>query len=215
MNHTLILATGTITEGQEQLIAVGYVISGILLGAMSAFGLARGQSKVTYVLGIIVGVAFVGYGLYILVANPTEVFISYKLFFIPVLAILAIVLNLARRARMRSAGQFGNAGQAPGYGPRPGQAPYGGPPPYGQQMPGQQMPGQPAGYPPNQYGQPAQPGAYGRATPPQYGPPQSGPPQYRPPQYGTAPATGGYQQEPTRQPPPAPPTNTDQPLWPQ
>jgi len=207
------LAEGTISESTVHLIAIGYVISGLVLVSSAIFG--RFSKGVGWrILNGLVGVLFVGYGIYLLVGHPTEVWISFKMILVMVLGVFWGIASLVRRAKpgQPAAPVPPPSGfQAPGspqqYGAGfPPPAGYGQPPAYGNPP----QPAQPQAYGAPAQHQPAPPATYGQPTPQTYAQPSQPATYGQPaPQYGATPPGG-----PTQLPPPPPPTNTDQPLWP-
>jgi hypothetical protein len=197
MNHVTDLAVGTISEGGIIAVGIGYIFSGLVLGIMAATKIS-GKTSSRVVSGLL-GLGFLGYGIYLLVGDPQEVWISFKIFLVPIAAIVYIIAAAIRRGKQpRSAlGQFGGGAPAAGFAPQ-GQPPFGQPAPFGQPQPGQPAPfGQPQPGP-NQFGQPAQqfaPTAPGQARPQYPGAPQDQPAQGQP-QYPGAPQAQPPQGQP-------------------
>jgi hypothetical protein len=224
MSHQTILAEMTLTPGQFTAIAVFYVIAGLICLGIGALNL-RNKHGGSAALSILIGIAGVVYGAYILIGDPETVWISFKIFILPVIAIIYGIVALVKGKAGRSTGgstsgpaqaaPYNAAGVQPGWNqpgqPMPGQPVPGQPGPG--QMPGQPMPGQPAPgqVPGGRYGQgqpagypPAQPG--GAPSQPAYGQPVAQQ------QWGQAAPQQPVQRDP--QSPPPPPAQTDQPLWP-
>jgi|GEM_PF-6107585 len=227
MDHQTILAELTLTPGQFMAIGVFYLIAGVSCLGLGALNL-KNKNTGSGVLSILVGLAGLGYGGYILLGDADTVWVSFKIFLLPVLVVIYGIVALVRGRAGRSSGgptqampyQPGQPGAQPG---QPGAQPGWGQP--GQ--PGQYGPGQqPGGYPGPQPGQPA---GYGQPAPgqPTTGQPGAGQPQYGAAQPGGVTQPGGAPQygqagvppQPAQRrdpqgPPPPPPTQTDQPLWP-
>lgn len=168
----------------------------LILGgiAMVALGIAiKEQSTGSRILNVVVGLAFFGYGFYLMFLAPVgyEYRIFIYVFILPILLIVHAVKTRKEAREQAAAHQFAGApqsGQLPPAAPgQPAQgwpapqgqpAPYGQTPqaPYGQAPQGQygqapQQPGHPA--PQQPYGQPAAQGQYGQPQG-QYGQPQQG-----------------------------------------
>jgi hypothetical protein len=139
-------------------------VSGV---AMIAIAIIRGgQSTGARAFNGLLGIAFLGYALYLaLIFRGGHYFLFFYAFVLPVLLIVRFFRTLGDRPRTPQPGaEQGHGGQSP-YGQSPyGQSPYG-QPPYGQPPYGQ-----------SQYGQPPQ------AQPPYAQPPQAQPPYGLPPQ---------------------------------
>ncbi|BCJ32698.1 hypothetical protein Athai_02010 [Actinocatenispora thailandica] len=219
MSHQTILAEMTLTDGQFKAIAVFYVIAGLICLGIGILNL-RNKRTGSAALSILIGIAGVVYGAYILIGDPDTVWVSFKIFILPVIAIIYGIIALVKGRSGGSSGgptqaaPYNAAGAQPGWNQQPGQ-PVPGQPVPGQpapgQLPGQPAPGQmpagqygagqpaPAGYPQPQQpgGAPAQPAGYGQGAGQQWGQPGAPQPVQRDPQG-----------------PPPPPAQTDQPLWP-
>lgn len=210
MSHQTILAEMTLTEGQFKAIAVFYVIAGLICLGIGILNL-RNKHNGSGALSLIIGIAGVVYGAYILIGDPDTVWVSFKIFILPVIAIIYGIVALVKGKAGGSSGgpsqaaPYNAAGAQPGWNQQPGQPAPG-------QVPGQVPGGQygagqpaPAGYPQAQQqgGAPAQPAAYGQSAGQQ--------------QWGQAAAPQQPAQQPAQrdpQSPPPPPAQTDQPLWP-
>ncbi|MER7994661.1 hypothetical protein [Micromonospora chalcea] len=148
----------------------------LLLGgiAMVAVGVAvKEQGTGSRILNVVVGLAFFGYGFYLLFLFDGD---SYRIFFyVFVLPILLIVRAVKARKEAReqaAAQQFAGAPQRPGMYPAAG---------HGQPGPGfPPAPGQPAPY-----------GAAPQGQPAPYGAPQGQPAQYGAPPQGWQPGQPG------------------------
>jgi hypothetical protein len=92
-------ALGEISAGQELAYIALLCVSGLIAIAIGAigFGLKSGGQRV---LNIVIGVAFVGYGLYLLIGNPDSVFIFWYVFIVPIV----LIINVVKAARARSNG---------------------------------------------------------------------------------------------------------------
>ncbi|BCJ26433.1 hypothetical protein [Actinocatenispora sera] len=205
MSHQTILAEMTLTPGQFKAIAVFYVIAGLICLGIGVLNL-RKKSTGSGVLSLLVGIAGVVYGAYILIGDPDTVWVSFKIFILPVIAIIYGIVALVKgKAGGSSSGPaqaapYNAAGAQPGWNQQPGQP-----------MPGQPAPGQPAPgqMPAGQYGQPA---GYPQAQQPGAAPTAYGQPVAQQ-QWGQGAAPQPVQRDP-QSPPPPPPAQTDQPLWP-
>lgn len=208
MSHQTILAEMTLTEGQFKAIAVFYVIAGLICLGIGVLNL-RNKHNGSGVLSLLIGIAGVVYGAYILIGDPDTVWVSFKIFILPVIAIIYGIVALVKGKAGGSSGgptqaapYNAAAGQQPGWNQQPGQ-PVPGQPVPGQPIPGQ-MPagqygqGQPAGYPAQQPG--GAPAGYGQPVGQQ--------------QWGQGAAPQQPIQRDPQSPPPPPPAQTDQPLWP-
>ncbi|WP_426509287.1 hypothetical protein ACPPVO_01095 [Dactylosporangium sp. McL0621] len=90
-------ALGEISEGQE-LAYIGLLcVSGLIAVVIGAIGFGL-RSVGQRVLNVVIGVAFIGYGLYLLIGNPESVYIIWYVFIIPIV----LIINVVKAARARS-----------------------------------------------------------------------------------------------------------------
>ncbi|NES26928.1 hypothetical protein GCE86_15410 [Micromonospora terminaliae] len=149
----------------------------LILGgiAMVAIGIAiKEQSTGSRILNVVVGLAFFGYGFYLMFLAPVgyEYRIFIYVFILPILLIVRAVKARKEAREQAAAHQFAGAAQpgqfAPSASGQPGQ---GWPAPQGQPY-GQAPQGQPYGQAPQQPGHPAPQAPYGQPSPQgQYGQP--------------------------------------------
>lgn len=176
-------ARAIINDTGITLMTWGLIIAGILmLGSAFLPKLKTGQR----VAGVIFGILFIGYGIYVSLPSTHDVFISFYMFIVPV---AVLVTNISASVKGNKSVEVQNHGPA-GYYPPQGQQPYQGQnpqqpvgqAPYGQQYQEQQaQPGYPAQTGQQTYGQPAAPQPYqGQAA--------------QPVQPGQAPQPSQYQQ---------------------
>ncbi|WP_435152196.1 hypothetical protein [Micromonospora aurantiaca (nom. illeg.)] len=172
------------------------MLGGIAMVVVGA--VVKEQGKGSRILNVVIGLAFFGYGFYLLFLFDGD---SYRIFFyVFVLPILLIVRAVKARKEAReqaAAQQYAGGQQFAGAQQYPG----------GQQYPGAQQPG---AYPAAGHGQPAPYGAAPQAHPGQPAPqgwhpnqpaPQGIPPQAHPGQpgpYGAAPQYPGQPNSPDR-----------------
>ncbi|MFG1660818.1 hypothetical protein ACGFIY_30195 [Micromonospora chersina] len=150
----------------------------LILGgiAMVAIGIAiKEQSTGSRILNVVVGLAFFGYGFYLMFLAPVgyEYRIFIYVFVLPILLIVRAVKARKEAREQAAAHQFAGAPQPGPFAPSaPDQPAQGWPAPQGQPAPYGQAPQAPYGQAPQgQYGQPAQQGQYGQPQG-QYGQPQ-------------------------------------------
>ncbi len=93
------LAADTITEGQLNGYAALLVVSGLIMVVLGATGF--GQTSVgARVLNALVGLAFLGYGTYLLlIFDGGDVWIFYYIFIVPILLIVQAVRSAFGRRR--------------------------------------------------------------------------------------------------------------------
>jgi hypothetical protein len=92
-------ALGEISAGQE-LAYIGLLcVSGLIAIAIGAVGFGL-TSVGQRVLNVVIGLAFVGYGLYLLIGEPETVYIIWYVFIVPIV----LIINVIKAARARSNG---------------------------------------------------------------------------------------------------------------
>ncbi|QLQ36783.1 hypothetical protein [Micromonospora robiginosa] len=174
---------------------------------MVAVGVAiKEQGTGSRILNVVVGLAFFGYGFYLLfLFDGGDYRIFFYVFILPILLIVRAV-KARKEARERAAAhQFAGP-------PQQGMFPPSG---HGQPAPGfPPAQGQPAPYGTPQQGQPAQFGAPQQGQPAQFGAPQQGQPApYGTPQQGQSAPYGASQQGGAYPPPAAHPGQAAQQGW--
>ncbi|AJT42708.1 hypothetical protein UM93_16750 [Psychromicrobium lacuslunae] len=144
---------GTIDETGASLMTWGLIIAGILMLATAFLPRLKTGQRVT---GIIFGILFIGYGIYVSLPSTRSVYVGIYLFIVPV---VMLITNISASVKGNKTVEVQNHGPA-GYYPPQGQQPYQGQnqqsaaqAPYGQQYPAQ--PGQPTEPSQTGYGQPA------------------------------------------------------------
>ena len=91
-------ALGDISAGQE-LAYIGLLeLSGLIMLVVGAIGFGL-KSTGQRVLNIVVGLAFIGYGLYLLIGNPETVYVLWYVFIVPIL----LIINVVKAARAKNA----------------------------------------------------------------------------------------------------------------
>ncbi|WP_433213003.1 hypothetical protein ACQP00_01130 [Dactylosporangium sp. CS-047395] len=91
-------ALGEISAGQE-LAYIGLLcVSGLIAIAIGAVGFGL-KSTGQRVLNIVIGVAFIAYGLYLLIGQPETVYVIWYVFIVPII----LIINVVKAARASKA----------------------------------------------------------------------------------------------------------------
>jgi hypothetical protein len=92
-------ALGTISDGQL-LAYIGLLgVSGLIMLVIGAVGFGL-KSTGQRVLNVVLGLAFIGYGLYLLFGSSESVYVIWYVFVVPIL----LIINVVKAARATSNG---------------------------------------------------------------------------------------------------------------